>query len=204
MIRNAVLLLAVTGLSGCLAFTSSEMPPSTYTIHYQGVSGGPVPLTGARSVLKIDEPDMPVGLETDRIALFLNNGRQLDYYAGAKWPEPLDHVLQDAIVQAGHQVLPQMTIDSEEINLPGDYRLAVKVSAFAPVYAGAATSLPRLKAAMIFTLIRLPEQAVMTSFTLTREADAPSNDLTAITGGLENLLQAMLTEAYGTIGKTLE
>ena len=203
MIRNVALFVALTGLSGCFALTSTEAPPSTYTMQYKA-SGSPAPATDIQGVLTVPEPDMPAGLETERIALNLSGGRQLDYYAGARWPEPLDHIMQDIIIQGGRNNLPQMVIDTPDIDLPANYKLAVKVNEFAPVYAGGPDGLPQLKAAFTFTLIQLPEHIVVTDFTLENSQQAKSNDLTAITSGLESLLQAMLTEAYGQIGAVIK
>lgn len=204
MIRNAALFLALSSLSGCLALASSEVPPNTYAIHYRAAPENAVSPSPLRGVLKVQEPDLPAGFETDRIALYLEGGRQLDYYAGAKWPEPLDQVLQDVIVQAGYHALPQMTVDTQDLGVPADYKLAVKVIEFGPVYANGPEGIPHLKASMIFTLIRLPEEDVIADFTLENGQMAESNDLTSITGGLEILLRQMLVEAYGTIRKTLE
>jgi len=204
MIRNAAFLLALSSLSGCLALASSEVPPNTYAIHYRAGAVNIVSPVNIHGVLKVQEPDLPPGFETDRIALYLEGGRRLDYYAGAKWPEPLDQVLQDVIVQAGYHALPQMTVDTSDLDVPADYRLAVKVIEFGPVYASGPDSIPHLKTAMIFTLIRLPEQNVIADFTLENGQMAESNNLTAITGGLEDLLRDQLVEAYAKIRKTLE
>ncbi|MGZ9097061.1 MAG: ABC-type transport auxiliary lipoprotein family protein [Micavibrio sp.] len=204
MIRNAALLLALSGLSGCLSLASSEVPPNIYAMHYR-----PAPDDNASShdfggVLKVQEPDLPAGFETDRIALYLEGGRRLDYYAGAKWPEPLDQVLQDAIVQAGHHALPKMTVDTQDIDMPADYKLAVKVVEFGPVYANGPDGIPHLEATMIFTLIRLPDHNIIADFTLENGHRAEANDLTSITSGLESLLHEMMVEAYETIKKALE
>ena len=72
----------------------------------------------------------------------------------------------------------------------------MSVSDFSPVYQNGAEDLPLLKAAMTFTLIKMPDNIVITRFTKRSEQLAAANTLTAITTGLEALLQAILAESF--------
>lgn len=184
---------SLLALTACQGLTSTKKPVSIYNLRY--TASAPSTATAA-GVLVVGEPALPAGMETDRIALYLEGGRRMDYYADVMWAESLEDVLQDVIVQAGRAALPNMVVDSPRLNIPGNYRLAVKVFEFAPVYDGASGSSPYLKVAVNFTLVELPEKNVVTDFTLESGQAATSNDLTAISGGLESLLQDILTKAF--------
>ncbi len=184
---------SVLALTACQGLTSTKKPVSIYNLRYTASTQS---TSTAAGVLVVGEPALPSGMETDRIALYLDDGRRMDYYADVMWAESLEDVLQDVIVQAGRAALPNMVVDSPRLNIPGNYRLAVKVLDFAPVYNGASESAPYLKVAVNFTLVHLPEKNVVTDFTLESGQASTSNDLTAISGGLETLLQDILTKAF--------
>jgi ABC-type uncharacterized transport system auxiliary subunit len=196
---KAFLFSAAMLLAGC-SMTSSAPPATTYALHPAAAA---VSQNKASGVFSVTEPTLPAGFETDQIALYLDNGRRLDYYAGARWAAPLDQVLQDVLVQSGRNALPGMVVDTPDLNIPTNYKLAVKVNEFAPVYAAGAESSPLLKVSMTFTLVRVPEQKVIADFRLEQSRQMETNSLTAITSGLEAMLQAILGEAYATLAKTM-
>lgn len=183
-------------LTGCQGLTSSKKPVSIYNLRYTASAPSAAASAG---VLVVGEPALPSGMETDRIALYLDDGRRMDYYADVLWAESLEDVLQDVVVQAGRSALPNMVVDSPRLNIPGNYRLAVKVLDFAPVYQAGSEAAPYLKVAVNFTLVQLPEKRVLTDFTLESGQAASGNDLTAISGGLETLLQDILTKAFAKV-----
>jgi hypothetical protein len=51
--------------------------------------------------------------------------------------------------------------------------------------------------------VKVPEQKVISDFTLEQSRQMNANSLTAIASGLEAMLQAMLGEAYGRLAKTM-
>jgi ABC-type uncharacterized transport system auxiliary subunit len=207
--RNKKLFLssiaAALALSACsgLGLSSKQPAPTIYALH-AGAETGQMPSGNRTSgVISVDEPTLPAGFETDQIALFLDGGRRLDYYSAAKWPAPLDQVLHGVIIQAGRTVLPKMIIDTPDLNVPANYRLAVKVNQFAPMYARDAETAPELRVSMTFTLVQLPQEKIMSSFTLQDSRPAAGNSLTAVTSGLEGLLQNTLDTAFGRLAKIL-
>lgn len=192
-------IIATIILSGCGGLTSKATPPVTYSLRAHEENS----TAAASGIMLVPTPQMPAGFETEQIALFMDGGRRLDYYAGAKWPAALDDVIQDVIVQTGRHQLPDMIINTPDMNIPSDYKLGVKINDFAPVYQSGADGIPLLKISMTFTLLQLPEENVLAGFTLDNEQRASSNNISSVTTGLEDLLQTTLLQAYQLIDKKL-
>ncbi len=193
--------IAITVLNGCAGLTSKNMPPVTYTLRADEENNNVD--AKASGILLVTTPQMPAGLDTEQIALYMDEGRRLDYYAGAKWPTTLDDVIQDVIVQTGRHQLPEMIINTPDMNIPSDYKLSVKINNFAPVYRGGPDGIPLLKISMTFTVLQLPGENVLAGFTLEDEQIATSNNISAVTMGLEELLQKKLLQAYQLLDKPL-
>lgn len=193
MKKIAFLAMTLFALAGCQGLTSSKKPVLLYNLNY---TGGEVASAETTGILAVGEPMLPAGMETDRIALYLDDGRRIDYYAEAAWADSLEDVLQDVIVRAGRAALPNMVVDSPRLQVPANYRLAVKILDFAPLYRTGAEDLPDLKVAVNFTLVHLPEKRVVADFTLENSQPATENALPAIAGGLESLMNGILTAAF--------
>ena len=201
-IQLAATILILIPLAACLSLTSKQPPPALYALH-PGETAAAIPVAGS-PVVEVAEPQLPAGFDTDRIALQMQGGRRLDYYAGAKWPGPLDEALQDFIVESARQAWAGPLVDTPDLSVPAHYRLAVTVNDLQPVYAAGPESAPELRARLTFTLIALPEEKPVTSFTLKAAAPAASNDLSAVTGGLETLLRAILAEGLGRLAPMIQ
>ena len=204
MKKIILLTVSVLALAGCQGLTSSKKPVSIYNLRYTGAETAAMETAGVPGVMVISEPMLPAGLETDRIALYLDQGRRLDYYADASWAESLEDVLQDVIVQAGRAALPQMVVDSPRLNVPANYRLAVNVLDFTPVYSAAPESAPDLKVAVNFTLVHLPEKLIISDFTLENGRAATANNLPAVAAGLEELMNSILTAGFEKVAEATQ
>ena len=198
MKKLALLLCMTLTLSACASklesLTKSDKPaPSTYALH-----AAPAATVGTqyRGVLIVARPTIPSGYTSERIVLQMDGGRQMDYYAGAKWPDTLDEVLSDVLIQSARGTFPGMTVDSPSVSVPGNYRLAVTFNDFQPVYAGAPDGIPTLRVSATFTLISLPTESILSDFTLTSERAAQANTMTAVTTGLEQSLHEVLAGAF--------
>ncbi len=197
-----VLTLALLSVAACSPLKSSAPAPLTYTLQ-PDLAAAPIQRQPS-GVLYVLRPSLPSGFDTDRIALFMDGGRRIDYYAGARWAEPLDSVLQKVMVRAGRHELPQMIVDTPDLNIPVQYKLAVKVNDFAPVYAGAPDQPPALQLSMTFTLVATPHDEVLADFTLQSTGRAQDNSVSAITAGLEGMLQTILPRAYSNVADSIE
>ncbi len=142
----------------------------------------------------VPKPELPAGFDTERIALFLDQGRRLDYYADAKWSARLDDLLQDFLIQKAQQDLPGKVVGSPDL-AAAKYKLALKVDDFEPVYMDAPDKAPRLDVAMTVTVVTLPGETVKTQFSVKKSVPASGNTLTTITNELGDLLHSVTDEA---------
>lgn len=186
--------VCLAALAGCGSITKSKAPPvSVYTIHAEK----PEKRSSTAAVF-VQEPEVPAGFDTPRIALHLSGGRRMDFYADAAWPDALNKVLQDFIIQSAS--FSAMTPDSG-VNAP--YSLQVKVNDFQPVYDGAATGMPEVRVSLTFRLILRSDEKLLHDFTLTEKMPASANTITAITGDLETLLRKIVADALARVGKNV-
>jgi ABC-type uncharacterized transport system auxiliary subunit len=152
-----------------------------------------MPATG----LSIRAPSVPPGFETDRIALYMDGGRRFDYYAGGRWPAHLEDMLQETILRSVQAAWPTAAVTAP--NSPQDsYMLDTDIIDFQPVYSGAPDGIPALHVKIRFTL-RSQENTILDAFMLEKSAFATSNSLTAITAGLEILLQDIILRAVARL-----
>lgn len=158
---------------------------------------------GAARILEVAMPQVPPGFETDRIALYTQGGKKLDYYAGAKWADLLDSTLQDALRRSARNVLPSVVAITPTQGTDGQFRLQTKVNEFAPVYEGGASGAPTVRVSVEFTLVRLPENAIVSSFILKQARVAEADSLDSVAGALEGAMQETLAEAFRRMEKTL-
>lgn len=200
-ILAALMLLPLAGCAGDL-LKSTEPQQTIYTLR-PIEAAGEVPKNVMARTLEISAPSVPPGMEQDRIALFLDEGTKLDYYAGARWTSSLDHVVREFTRRSASAVLPYVVAVTPEQGIPADYRLQIKVNEFQPVYAANAAAAPLLKANFEFTLVRLPTDQIVTNFTLSKGQLAQENGLDSITLGLEDLLREIEREAFGKIDSKL-
>ncbi len=199
----AALALLLPG--GCASLQSNEPPPAIYVLHprFTDNVSPSAPVTGS-TIIEVPVPEVPAGFDSDRIALYWDQGRRLDYYAAAQWPSPLDRLLGDFIIRSGQQSLPGTTFVSPDLGLSARYRLAVKVTEFQPVYKGAPTGEPALYESVRFSLISLPDEKVAADFVVAEYGKSSSDDLTAITTGLESLLQSILAKGFSRIAPVVK
>lgn len=204
-IRSTILVLlgmtALTPLSAC-SLTSTAEPPVIYNLHARNYAADPDQERGPESVIVIvPRPTMPAGFRSDRVVLYADNGRRVDYFATARWPESLERVLQDVIIDSARNAYPEAVIDSQDSGLVPNYRLDITVSDFQPVYQGQPDTIPELYADMTFTLVEWPSRRIVTQFSLSRHQPAAENNMTAIASGLEGLLQQILDEAFDRMAR---
>ncbi len=185
-------LICLALLSGCGNLTQSKAPPvSVYTLH----ADKPDKRASSAAVI-VQEPEVPAGFDTSRIALHMSGGRRMDFYADAAWPDALNKVLQDFIIQSAR--FSAVTPDSG-VNAP--YSLQVKVNDFQPVYADTAVGVAEVRVSLTFRLIERGEEKLLRDFTLSEKMPASANTITAITGDLETLLRKTVAAGLARISK---
>lgn len=198
-------LLSVFLFSGCASLlTSNEEPQAIYSLK-EAKDIAPISSANASAlVLEIQRPVLPPGFDTSRIAMYLENGRRMDYYASAKWASPLDEVIQEFTVQTARKTFADAIVAASGQALESDYRLQTKVNEFQPVYANGPEAAPLLVTSVSFTLLAMPEERIVTSFTIDQQVQAHMNTLGSVTAGLEYLLQSVEAQAFETISKRMK
>ncbi len=204
MIKQITLpILGVILLAGCSGgiLKSTEPPQTTYMLRPASVA---LHETGPARIVEIPKPAIPPGFSRDRIALYLQNGQKLDYYATARWPAPFDEVIQNFTRRSLTAALPYVVTVSPTQPVDPDYRLEIKVNEFQPVYAGSFSEPPMLKVNLEFSLVRLSTEKIASSFTLNQERRANSARLDVIIAELETMLQETQTLAFEKLEPALK
>jgi ABC-type uncharacterized transport system auxiliary subunit len=198
--------IALSACGGGLLTSTQKTPTAYYLLHpsYQTESNVPARAVSADAkVLQVVRPVVPAGFDTDRIALYVNNGRRLDYYADARWPSRLDELLREFTTSSLRGAFPDLIVDTGGLDVSPQYKLAMKIVHFEPIYGASTTGAPLLKAEILFTLIRVRDEHVLTQFTLAQQVQAQGDDLSTITAGLEGLLQQISRDAFTQVAPYL-
>lgn len=186
--------LALAACSPTKLLTTDEPRQTTYAL--RGNAAEPSGFTGPAKIVEIAHPTLPTGFERNRIALYMDGGRKLDYYASANWPGPLDGVLEEFTHRILASTLPAIITVSPTQPVDADFRLQTRVIDFQPVYGTSFEAAPLLQTRIEFTLVTLPAEKIVSSFTLESEIEASSPRRDVIISELEAQLQAIETEAF--------
>ena len=197
---SALMLLGACSTQGLL--TSTEPQQTIYAL--RGGAAEPASANGPARIIEIGKPALPPGFESDRIALYTQGGAKLDYFAGARWADTLDIVVQDFTRRTLTETLPYAVAINGTPSVDANYRVETKINDFQPVYEGTAAGAPMLKVSAEFTLVSLPEERIVRSFTLSKNEDASADNLDAITSGLDDLLRSIETEAFRRIDAVMK
>ncbi len=187
-------LLTLTACSPASLLKSDEPRQTTYSL--RGSVAEPSDFKGPSRIVEVARPTLPSGFERNRIALYMEDGRKLDYYASANWPGPLDAVLEEFTHRTLAATLPSIITVSPTQPVDADFRLQTRVIEFQPVYGGSFDVAPLLQTSVEFTLVTLPAEKIVSSFTLRNEAVASSARRDIIISELEAQLQAIEREAF--------
>jgi ABC-type uncharacterized transport system auxiliary subunit len=188
-------------LSACMPLTSSQPAPVIYALHGPSIPKQQM----AKNILHtiaIPEPEVPVGFDTNKIALYLYNGRRLDYYTNAVWPEQLGKVLQSVIIQSA-SATPDMMAADPALGIPSPYEVLIKVNDFEPVYTAGPDKPPRLKVSLSFRFLSIEDRKILLDATFSATVLATENTQTAIVSGLETLLRSVNSRAFKEIDRAL-
>lgn len=196
--------MAALMLGGCSTsqfLTSTEPQQTIYSLRPLAAHGENAPVSAR--ILEVSAPSVPPGMERDRIALYLNEGQKLDYYAAAQWSAPLDYLVQDVTRRSAGAVLPYVVAVTPDQGIAADYRLQVKINEFQPVYTADPGAPPVVKANVEFTLLRLPEDKIISHFTLSKQEAVAHNKLDDIILKMELLLQEIEQDAFEKLDSKL-
>lgn len=183
--RYSLLFLLPFLLSGCL--TSSIPAPTYYLLHPEAIQDAdknnqPI------SVI-IERPSVVSGLNSDRIALLKNEGRELDYFAESRWNGQLDKIVQDFIIESFENSYDIVEVDTTNRHQKADYLIVTKIRDFQAEYNAGMDAPPTIKVTLVCSILKLPEKKLVSRAIKTEEKTLEVNSMTEIVAGFETLLQ---------------
>ena len=198
-LRHLSVLALPLGLSACISIGGGgdDRPaPALYTLQEPGSEVMNISTeTRGRVVVAVPAPELPPGYDTERIAIQFEQDGRLDYYADARWSSRLDLLVQDVFIERAQQKLSGTIVGKPDLVPAPNYRLAVAVTDFGPVYQTSPDMTPRLDAGLNVTVIQIPQGTVVAQFSVKKSAPATENRLSTVTGELRGLLSAVIDEA---------
>jgi len=191
MIERRTLLLALPAvLAGCSAPLGGSSPPQLYTLSTQKEFSATLPRTTAQ--LLIETPTAPGGLDTERIAL-MKTAISLDYFAGAAWTDRVPLMVQNLLVESFENTGKISAIDKESLALRADYVLETDIRDFNAVYAG--SEAPTVRVRIGLKLVRLPQKEIVAMRTVSADAAAQQNSVTAVVDAFNTALHQVIGDA---------
>lgn len=151
-------------------------------------AGGPK-VSWALSILR---PDVPGGLDSDRIALLQANGT-MEYYANATYPDRLNAIIQRALVDG---FLASNRVDAvarEQEALHADYNLFVSVKDFQANYT-VQDGVPEAVVTMNAKLTTAHGRKIIGNFNVVKTINAGVNNTGAATQALSQALGQAVTD----------
>lgn len=199
-IHHLILLVSALALSACISlpFSGGEdrPPPAMYTLDEPATGTMEISADAAgRIVVIVPRPELPPGFDSERIAIRFEQDGRLDYYADAQWSASPSDLIQDVFIERAQRKLPGTIVGKLDLVPAANYRLAVRVTDFGPVYRSSPDVPPRLDAGVTLTVIELPAESVKAQLSVKKSAPASQNRLGVITTELRTLLNSVLDEA---------
>ncbi|MEY4966452.1 MAG: hypothetical protein RL274_2035 [Pseudomonadota bacterium] len=142
--------------------------------------------------LAVMRPDVPSGLDTDRIALLQANGT-LDYYAKATYPERVPAAVQRALVDGFESSGRIIAVAREQDTLHADYNLVTEVKDFEAKYS-MQDGIPQAVVVINAKLATAHGRKVVGSFIASKTVAASVNSTGAAVQALSQALNEAVTE----------
>jgi cholesterol transport system auxiliary component len=189
MKRSAVVLLAAAialALGACSGLRSDAPAAQTWMLDPPAAIA---PAAAAAATLRVLRPLAAPGLDGDRIAL-LRTDRTLDYFAANRWSGGVPELVQSLALDTLRAAGGYRAVQPEDAPFSYDETLQIEVRDFQAEYAAAAA--PVVKVALVCTLGRRSDRAVLATFRLEGSAAAADNRVHAIVAAFDAALDAAL------------
>lgn len=193
MMDRRLLLVGVAALSLSACGGNLIGPPDAGPIY--PVRPSFPPAAGGDKVswsLSILRPDVPGGLDSDRIALLQPDG-SMDYYAKATYPDRLPASIQRALVEGFEASGRIDAVAREDDALHADYNLLVEVRDFQAVYA-VPDGVPGVVVTLNAKLTTNHGRKIIAVTTVTQKAEASVNSAGAAVAALKQALGAAVSQ----------
>lgn len=178
--KKALILLALAPLcSACTgSLLESKLPVNlAYVLASAPPAGNATPLAVD---LTISRPNMAPGLDSERIAVI--DGRQLDYYRGARWGGRSADVVQTLLVDSWQDQRLFHSVTAEQARVSADYVLDVDVRDFQAEQGGGA---PQVNVQLVGRLIRVIDRRLVGTYQSQAQVAASEERMSAVVAAFE-------------------
>lgn len=142
--------------------------------------------------LSILRPDVPGGLDSDRIALYQPGG-VMDFYAKAQYPDRLPATVQRAVLDGFEASGRIDAVAREEDALHADYNLLIEVKDFAAHYASQ-DGVPATSVVLVAKLTTNHGRKILATKTFAVPGNASVNSAAAAAQALQQSLATAVTQ----------
>lgn len=187
--KKALMVLALAPLfSACTgSLLESKLPVNlAYVLASAPAAANHTPLAVD---LAIGRPNMAPGLESERIAVV--DGRQLDYYRGARWGSRSADVVQTLLVDSWQDQHLFRSVTAEQARVSADYVLDVDVRDFQSEQRAGA---PRVNVQLVGRLIRVVDRRLIGTYQAQSQVDATEERMSAVVAAFESAAQQVALE----------
>jgi len=182
--KKALMLLALAPLcSACTgSLLESKLPVNlAYVLASAPSASSSTPLAAD---LAIGRPNMAPGLDSERIAVV--DGRQLDYYRGARWGGRSADVVQTLLVDSWQDQQLFRSVTAEQARVSADYMLDIDVRDFQAEQGGGA---PQVNVQMVGRLIRIIDRRLVGTYQAQAQVAASEERMGAVVAAFESAAQ---------------
>lgn len=193
-IRSALLVLALSLLSGCGALTavsSASEERDAYTLSPAVTPSAPV---AGRGHLVVELPTSAGALANDRI-LIKPVAFQAQYLPDAQWSEPAPALVQTLLVTSFQNLGGFGLVERTGAGLMPDYTLMTELQEFHAEPAGPAAAPLNIHVSAMMTLIRESDRRIIGSRRFATTALVQTDQSADIVRGFDRALQTLLREA---------
>src|SRR5690349_11427947 len=188
--RRTFLLALAPVLAACTSPLGGGSPPQLYTL--SAVNDFPPTLPKTNAQLLIEAPSAPGGLDSERIAL-MKSAISVDYFAGAAWTDRAPVMVQSLLIESFENTGKIAAIDRESLALRADYVLEPDLRDFTAIYGQA--DMPVARVRMGLKLVRLPEKQIVAQRTVSADAPAQQNSVSAVVEAFNTALHQAIGDA---------
>ena len=189
--RQFLLTGAAALLSGCgsVQLIPQPMQPQLYVLRPQVMTpmGPPVEWR-----LSVGPPDASASLDTARIALS-RSANTMDYFANAAWNDRLPLIFQRLLIETFDSSKRIVAVDRDTAGSESDYLLQTEIRDFEARYA-TQDGAPEIAISIQAKLTRMPQREIVSSLSVTQQAQAASNTLDNIVTAFNSATGAAIAQ----------
>jgi cholesterol transport system auxiliary component len=191
--RRWLLGATVLVLANCAKLLGVAPPGHLYRLTADRSYPSGLPRVG--SVLLVDMPQAPAGIDTSRIALS-RSPISLDYYADSEWTDRLPALVQSALLASLENSKAITAIDSGSTGARADFVLQTEIRHFEAEYEGGGGP-PQVWVAMTARLVTVPRREILIQASFERRVPAAADQVPDIVMAFNAATDAVIRDIVG-------